>query len=211
MPRSKLILGIAVTVALVSFPGCGKIRYPNYYVLNVPAPSSTARTTPLLGPIGVRQFGSPRFLQEGPVVYRESPERLGFYAYDRWAADPRSAVTNAMIAEIRSRAAFVSVDPYDGGANCDWILNGTLDHLEEVDQGADVWIEVGVSARLKNIRSGEVLWQDTSAKRVKLDNRSVPGVVAAMSLETGSAVQSLVTSMLDRLSEAAPAESRGRE
>jgi len=204
--RSNLALGIGVVAALAGLAGCAKIRYPNYYLLNVPAPSSAGHTASLLGPAAVRQFASPAFLREGPIVYRESPERLAFYNYDRWAADPRRAATNAMVNEMRSRGTFQSVDLYDGSTTCDWIVSGTLDHLEEVDEGADVWIEVGLSARLKSVRTGEVLWQDTSTKRVKVDKRSVAGVVAGMSRETGAAVQALVTSMLDRLSTPAPAQ-----
>ena len=206
MRDSKLSVGIGVVATLASLAGCAKIKYPNYYLLNVPTPSPAGHTASLLGPVAVRQFASPAFLREGPIVYRESPERLAFYNYDRWAADPRRAATNAMVNEMRSRGIFQSVDLYDGSTTCDWIVSGTLDHLEEVDEGADVWIEVGLSARLKSVRTGEVLWQDTSTKRVKVDKRSVAGVVAGMSRETGAAVQALVTSMLDRLSTPAPAQ-----
>jgi len=209
MLHSKLTL-ICVAAAFSGLAGCAKIRYPDYYLLNVPAPRSTARTTPLLGPVAVRQFGSPVFLREGPIVYRESPEHLGFYNYDRWALDPRLAVTTALVSELRSRGAFQSVDLYDGGTTCDWIVSGTLDHLEEVDEGAGVWVEVALSAQLKSLRTGEIVWQDASTKRAKLDARSVPGVVAAMSREMGIAVEALTTSMLERIS-VLQAESRVRE
>ena len=202
---SKLKLVIGVGAALVGLAGCAKIRYPSYYLLNVPAPSSTGGAVSLLHPVAVRQFGSPAFLREGPIVYRESAEQLQFYNYDRWALDPRRAATSAIVSEMRARGAFQSVDLYDGSTTCDWIVSGTLDHLEEVDEGADVFIEVGLSARLKSVRTGEVLWQDTSIKRVKVDKRSVPGVVAGMSREMGAAVEALVTSMLDRLSTPATA------
>ena len=205
--HSKRGLVIGVVVALVGLAGCAKIRYPSYYVLNVPPPSPTGRALSLLNPVAVRQFSSPAFLREGPIIYRESPEQLQFYNYDRWALDPRRAATSAIVSEMRARGAFQSVDLYDGSTTCDWIVSGTLDHLEEVDERADVWIEVGLSARLKSVRTGEVLWQDTSIKRVKVDKRSVPGVVAGMSREMGTAVEALVTSMLDRLSTPAPAQS----
>ncbi|HUL51965.1 MAG TPA: ABC-type transport auxiliary lipoprotein family protein [Opitutaceae bacterium] len=205
--RSNLALGIGVVAALAGLAGCAKIRYPNYYLLNVPAPSPAGHTASLLGPVAVRHFASPAFLREGPIVYRESPERLAFYNYDRWAVDPRRAATNAMVNEMRSRGVFQSVDLYDGSPACDWIVSGTLDHLEEVDEGAEVWIEVGLSARLKSVPTGEVLWQDTSTKRVKVDKRSVPGVVAGMSRELGIAVEALVTSMVNRLATSATAQS----
>jgi len=210
MLNSRLVAGLGVAAALAGLAGCAKIRYPDYYLLNAPAPRSPSSRTPHLGPVAVRQFASPEFLRQGAIVYRGSPERVDFYHYHRWAADPRRAVTDAMINEIRSRGAFQSVAPYDGGSNGEWIVSGTLDHLEEVDEGADVWIEVAVSAQLKSMRTGEVLWENTSTKRAKLDQRSVPGVVAAMSREMGNVVEVLVTGMLDRLSPATPAESRVR-
>jgi uncharacterized lipoprotein YmbA len=207
MRDSKLALRIGIAAAIAGLAGCAKIRYPSYYLLNVPPPSSTARALSPLNPVAVRQFSAPAFLREGPIVYRESPEQLQFYNYDLWAVDPRRAATSAIVGEMRARNVFQSVDLYDGSTTCDWIVSGTLDHLEEVDEGADVWIEVGLSARLKSVRTGEVLWQDTSIKRVKVDKRSVPGVVAGMSREMGTAVEALVTSMLGRLSTPAPAQS----
>ena len=58
MRSSKLILAIGLTIALVGVAGCGsKIRYPSYYVLNVPAPiPANANSKPILGPVAVREF-----------------------------------------------------------------------------------------------------------------------------------------------------------
>jgi len=62
MHDSKLALGIGLVAALAGLAGCAKIRYPNYYLLSVNAPSSTGRTISPLRPVAVRQFGSPPFL-----------------------------------------------------------------------------------------------------------------------------------------------------
>jgi hypothetical protein len=69
-----------------------------------------------------------------------------------------------------------------------------LDHLEELEEHSGVSVEVGLSARIINLRSGEVLWQGTSVKTVKVEDRSVPGVVSEMSRGLGSAVDSLLFS-----------------
>jgi uncharacterized lipoprotein YmbA len=204
------ILGIGLVTALTGLVGCtGKIRYPNFYVLNVPARTSAAnRTSAALGTVAVREFGAPAFLRGGPIVYRESPERLDFYAYHRWAVDPRQTVTGLVIQEMQSRGVFRCVDAFDGRGTPEFVLTGSIGHLEEVDQGAEVWVEVALSASLTSLRTGEVVWQGTSAKKAKLDQRSVPGVVAAMSREMGIAVEALVSSMLDRVSATAPAARR---
>lgn len=213
MYRGRLILTCVFVVAVGCLTGCAKIRYPNYYVLNVPAPPSPgSRTARPLGSVAVRQFSAPGFLREGPIVYRESAERLGFYQYERWAMDPRRAVTSAMMRAMQSRGAFQSVDLYEGSGGHDLLLTGTIDHLEEVDDGKDVWVEVALSAQLNNVRTGEVLWQGSSTRKGKVDDRSIAGVVAEMSHEIGNTVEALAASMTDSRSAASlvSRENRGQ-
>jgi ABC-type uncharacterized transport system auxiliary subunit len=199
---SKLILAISLVTVLTSVDGCGgKIRYPSYYLLNVPAPLSVSdRPKPILGSVAVREFSAPGFLRVGPIAYRQSPEQLDFYSYHRWAEDPRRVVTAAIVREMQARGLFQSVDIFDGRGSPECLVTGTLDHFEEVDQGANVSIEVTLSARLINLRTGRVLWQDTLSKTAKVDRRSIPGMVAEMSQDLGNAVEQLGSSMQDRLS-----------
>jgi hypothetical protein len=70
MCNSKQILAIGVMASLASLAGCaGKIRYPSYYVLNVPAvPSGNDRPKPILGSVAVREFSAPGFLRGGPIA-----------------------------------------------------------------------------------------------------------------------------------------------
>jgi len=209
MRKLNLILTVGLMTAIVSLAGCaGKIRYPSYYVLNVPTVVPASRPAPILGSVAVREFDAPRFLREGPIAYRPSAEQLDFYDYHRWAEDPRRAVTAAMVRELQGRGLFRSVDLFDGRGSPECLLTGTVDHLEEVDRGANVSIEVTLSARLLNLRTGEVLWQDTSSQTAKLDQRSVAGIVAEMSQDLASAVGHLVSSMQDRLTVASSSQSR---
>lgn len=204
MDRLKLTFSLGLLTALAGLAGCGgKIRYPNYYVLTVPAPpSANARPKPLLGSVAVREFSAPGFLKDGSIVYRPSPEQVDFYNYARWAEDPRRAVTQAMAREVQARGLFESVDVFDGRVSPKYFLTGTLEHLEEVDEGSRVSIEVSVSARLADARSGEVLWEGASTKIATLDEHSVAGIVSGMSHELASAVASLAASMQDQLSTA---------
>ena len=202
MVNSKQARAIVIVTVLVSLGGCaGKVRYPSYYVLDVPArPSVTDHQQPILGSVAVREFSAPEFLREGPIAYRPSAEQLDFYNYHRWAENPRRAVTVAVVREMQAREIFQSVVVFDGRGTPEGLVTGTLDHLEEVDQGSNVSIKVGLSARLTNLRTGEVLWQGASSSNAKLDQRSVPGEVAEMSREVGSVVENLISSMQDRLS-----------
>ena len=191
MRDSRAILVIGLLIVVASLAGCaGKIRYPSYYVLNLPAPvAATANSpSPILGSVAVREFAAPRFLREGPIAYRESPEQLDFYDYHRWAEDPRRAATRALVDEIRARGMFRSVDIYDGHGSPECLLTGTLDHLEELDGSSGVSTEVSLTARLVDLKSGEVLWQDTLSKTSKVDQRSVPGIVAEISRDLANVV-----------------------
>jgi cholesterol transport system auxiliary component len=204
MRTSKPILALGLMTAIASLIGCaGKIRYPNYYVLNLPVPVPAAnRPAAVLGSVAVREFDAPSFLRGGPIAYRESAEQLDYYQYHRWAADPRQAVTGAVIQQLQARGVFQNVDRFDGRGNPEYLLTGAIDHLEEVDQDSNVSIEVSLSARLINLRTGEVVWHGASSKTAKLDQRSVPGVVAEMSREMVSAVEGLVSAMRDQAVEA---------
>jgi uncharacterized lipoprotein YmbA len=193
------LAGFVCLGALMSLAACGgKIRYPSYYVLNVPAPApEPVQLKPTFGSAAVREFYAPRFLRAGPIVYRQSPEQLGFYNYDRWAVDPRSAVTAAFVQTLQARGVFQSVHVFDGRASSDYLVTGTLEHLEEVDQGHDIFIRVGLSAQLLDLKTGNVLWRGKSLQSTRLEHRAVQGVVAGMSQAAEQAVTRLVSSMQD--------------
>jgi len=199
---SKLILAIGLTIALASLVGCGsKTRYPTYYVLNVPTPVPTnAPSKPMFGPVAVREFRAPAFLREGPIVYRQSPEQIDFYTYHRWVEDPRRVVTATFARKIQASGVFQSVDLFDGHQSATYLLTGTLDHLEEVDRGGAVSVEVSISARLLNLRTAEVLWQETKSKTTNIEQRSMHDIVTQMSDDVGDLVEGLVSSMQERVS-----------
>jgi len=96
----KLTTALVLMVTLLpALSGCGRVRYPAYYTLNLPAPpaAENVRTS-----IAVREFQSPNYLRQGPIVYRTTPEEIGFYEYHRWAADPRTLLTSAVIDHLRA-------------------------------------------------------------------------------------------------------------
>jgi ABC-type uncharacterized transport system auxiliary subunit len=211
MSHAKLVSVVFFAGISVILTACGgKIHYPGYYVLNLPpAAPQPAQSKPSLGSAGVRQFSAPRFLRAGPIVYRQSPEQLGFYNYDRWAVDPRSVVTSAFVQVIESRSIFESVHPSDERARSDYLITGTLDHLEEVDQGHRVFISVSISAQLMNVKTGNVVWSDASLQTKSLEDHAMAGLVAGMSQAAEQAVTTLVSSMQGRLLQLQASASKG--
>jgi ABC-type uncharacterized transport system auxiliary subunit len=201
------MLGIGLVIGFITSTSCGKIRYPDYYVLNVPAPPSAHRIHgPVAGSLAVREFRAPVFLREGAIVYRPSPEQIDFYHYYRWAEDPRQTVTDLMVQQLQAAGLFRSVNRYDGRGSPEFVLSGTLEHLEELDHDGKASVQVTISARLVSAKTGDVVWQDTSSKMAAPDQRTIAAIVGEMSRQMGGAVQSLVVSMEDRVAAVAAAE-----
>jgi len=197
MRKSKIA---ALLIAFVALGGCAKVRYPNYYVLNLPNPVSVSRDSGAIPvSVAVREFRAPQYLRQGSIVYRPQSEQVAFYDYQRWAEDPRQSVTIAIVRELKQ--VFESAELYDGRGGAEFLLTGSLDRLEEVDSERSVSIEVGISAKLQNVRTGNVMWSDSSFKASEINQRSLPAVVAEMSRDLSEATTQLVSSMRSRVSQ----------
>jgi cholesterol transport system auxiliary component len=202
---------ITLLIALLALGGCAGVRYPNYYTLNMPNPVPASHgAAPISGTVAVQEFRAPAYLRQGPIVYRPDPEQVAFYDYHHWAEDPRRTVTAAIVRDLQQ--TFQSTELYDGRGDADFLLTGSLDHLEELDNGPSVSVDIGISAALKNLKTGDVIWSGMSSKTSAVEQRSVPGVVAAMSRELTAAAEQLVASLRNELSRGAlPAGDAHRE
>jgi len=105
-------------------------RFPAYYTLHVPPTLDVPIAGGTRSSLAVREFHSPAYLRQGAIVYRTSPEQVGFYQYHRWAVDPREFLTNAIIDRLRATGRFAEVRAYDGRSDVDFVLNGRLEKLE---------------------------------------------------------------------------------
>ena len=176
------------------------MRYPDYYALKLPGPVSASRESARIpASVAVREFRAPQYLREGSIVYRPESEQIAFYDYHRWAEDPRQSVTNTIVRELRQ--VFESVELYDGRTNAEFLLTGSLDRLEEVDSEGSVSVEVEISAKLQNVKTGNAMWSDTSFKTSKVNQHSLPAVVAEMSHDLSEAATQLVSSMRSQVSQ----------
>jgi ABC-type uncharacterized transport system auxiliary subunit len=197
--RCMMLVGSLATAVLLSC--AGKVRYPDYYTLAIaPSVQPPSDTLPASETIAVRRFETPGYLRQGRIVYRETPERLGFYEYHRWAADPAIPVTTAIIESLRSTGRFTSVGPYDGQGHAEYLLNGRLDKLEEVDYKNSLTVEVKLSATLLNARTGATMWAGSVTRSSDVPTRDMNSVVSAMSEATQDAIEHLVANMQEKLS-----------
>lgn len=191
-----------LAAALIAFAlstltvGClGKVKYPNYYTLDLPSPPDPPVQAGTRPTVAVRGFRSLDYLRQGAIVYRPSPEQVGFYNYRRWAVNPSEFVTRAMVDRLRASGKFGEVTMYDGRANVDFIVSGRLEKLDEIDYQGGVNAEVALSAQMTDLRSGKTIWAGDASQVDNVDKRTVAGVVAAMSDALDGAIQKLLASL----------------
>ena len=189
---------IVVAGALV-LGGCGSVRYPTSYLLNLPAPPRSAPSRAMLGSLEVREFRCPEYLCEGRIVYRPSPEEVGFYDHHRWALNPRQAITQSVAAALRAHSLFRNVAVQQRGMGAAYVLTGSIERLEEVDAGRTVQAVCTISAQIMDAQTGSVLWNDAASETVSVEPRNVAGVVSSLSSAARTAVDRLVASAANEL------------
>jgi len=183
-----------VLAALMILVGCGgAAKYPNYYTLHLAPPPDPPAQEGVRTSLAVREFRSPTYLRQGAIVYKTSPEQIGFYNYHRWALDPREFVTNAVAERLRASGNFTQVKLYDGRSDIDYVLSGRLEKLEEVDYGGVIKVEVAITAQMTNLATGATVWTNEASEVGTVGQRDVPAVVAEMNATMGRAIEKLLT------------------
>jgi ABC-type uncharacterized transport system auxiliary subunit len=186
-----ILFGLASVISLV---GCGgAVKYPNYYTLHVPPPPDPPVQEGVHTSLAIREFRSPNYLRQGAIVYKTSPEQIGFYEYHRWAVDPREFLTNAVKDRLSASGNFTQVKLYDGRSDIDYILSGRLEKLEEIDYEGGVKVEVAISALMMNLATGATVWNNAVSEVGTVTHRDVPTVVSEMNRTMERAIEKLLT------------------
>jgi ABC-type uncharacterized transport system auxiliary subunit len=184
---------LAISACLI---GCvGKAKFPTYYTLHLPPPADMPPAAGTRPSVAVGEFRSGAYLRQGAIVYRATPEQVGFYQYHRWAVDPREFLTNAIVDRLRASGRFAEVKIYDGHSDVDFILSGRLEQLEEVDYEGGVRVEVALSAQMTDLHSGKVVWTNAASENEPVEKRTVAAVVAEMSQAMDRTIQKLLASL----------------
>lgn len=192
--NSKLTTVSLILAALITLAGCsGAVKYPNYYALHVPPPPDPPAKEGVRTSLAVREFRSPTYLHQGAIVYKTSPEQIGFYNYHRWAVDPRDVVTNAVADRLRASGNFTQVKLYDGRGDVDYVLSGRLEELDEVDYEGGVKVEVAISAQMTDLGTGAAVWTNTVDEVGTVGQHNVPAVVSEMNRTMERAIEKLLT------------------
>jgi ABC-type uncharacterized transport system auxiliary subunit len=189
---TTIVFCLATLTILV---GCGRVRYPQYYTLNLPAPPDPPPAENLYAAVAIREFSAPAYLRQGAIVYKPSPEQIGFYTYHRWATNPREFVTNSVIERLRASGDFARVKPYDGRPDTQYVLSGRLEKLEEIDYVGGIKVEVAISAQMTSLSTGMTVWTNAVSEVGEVNTRDVPAVVSEMNRTMERAITKLLKPM----------------
>jgi ABC-type uncharacterized transport system auxiliary subunit len=197
MKMKRTLTTIALSLAaLVILASCGgRVRYPSYYTLNLPAPPDPPPAENVHATVAIREFRAPAYLRQTAIVYKPSPEQIGFYAYHRWASDPCEFVTNSVIERLRASGNFAHVKPYDGRPDVAYVLSGRLEKLEEIDYEGGVKVEVAISAQMTNLATGATVWTNAVSEIGNVNKHDIPAVVSEMNHTMERAINKLLSPM----------------
>ena len=187
---------IVFSLTLVILTSCGvRVRYPNYYTLNLPAPPDPPHAGNAHATVAIGEFRAPNYLKQGAIVYKPSPEQIDFYVYHRWAANPCEFVTDSVIERLRASGNFARVMSYDGRSGAEYVLSGRLEKLEEIDYAGSVKVEVAISAQMTNLATGLTVWANSVSEVGDVNKRDVPAVVSEMNHTMERAISKLLSPM----------------
>jgi len=194
--RRTVTLIVFSLAALVILASCGgRVRYPNYYTINLPAPPDPPPAENVHAAVAIREFRAPAYLRQGAIVYKPSPEQIAFYAYHRWAINPCEFVTNSVIERLRASGHFARVKLYDGRPDIQYVLSGRLEKLEEIDYESGIEVEVAISAQMTNLATGATVWTNAVSEVGDVNKRDVPAVVSEMNRTMERAIEKLLSPM----------------
>jgi ABC-type uncharacterized transport system auxiliary subunit len=193
MSVKRTVSMVVLFLAPVIQAGCSRVRYPTYYTLNLPGAPDPPASENARATLAIREFSAPTYLRQGPIVYKTSPDEVSFYAYHRWATDPREVVTTAVFDRLRAGGAFARVQLYDGRPDVGYVLRGRLEKLDEFDYDGGVKVEVALSAQMTNIATGATVWTNTVSEVGVVNKRDIPTVVSEMNLTMERAIGKLLS------------------
>jgi ABC-type uncharacterized transport system auxiliary subunit len=192
--KKRLAMTLVALSTIAALAGCaGKVGRTNYYTLNLPAPPDPPAAENVHTTVAIREFRSPAYLRQGAIVYKPSPEQIGFYAYHRWAVDPCDFVTDSIIDRLGATGTFSRVKRYDGQPDADYVISGRLEKLEEIDYEGGVKVEVAVSAQMTKLDTGTIVWSKAVSEIGVVNQHDVPAVVSEMSHTMDRAIEKLLT------------------
>ena len=149
----------------------------HYYALPavtaVAGPAATATAT-----LAVETFDVDRPYDDDRMVYRTTPYRLDYYAYDEWSAPPGELVAG-FFAEAASHSGRFRAVVRDGGTTATVTLAGRIVALEEIDQNGTLGVAHVAIELVARDRASHPIWRQRFDEREPMATRDADGLARA--------------------------------
>ena len=188
-PHRNAILSRIKTAALLVFLllwcGCGSPpSLVQKYLLDYPAPV-VQKAAPLEDTLRVEQFAVAQAFNTTAMVYRTSPYTAENYNYSRWRVNPGYMVTDYLARDLRESHLFKAVLPGDSASKARFSLEGGVQEIQELDQGA-VWqaslaLSVTLLDNTESDLTKRVLFQKSYQAAEVMTEKTPAGLAQAMS------------------------------
>ena len=181
--RLRLATVCALIMSLL-WCGCGKPpMLVQKYLLDYPAPR--VKAAPLTENLKVEQFAVAQAFNTTAMVYRTSPYKAENYNYSRWRVNPGYLVTDYLIRDLRDSRLFKAVLTPDSPSKARFSLEGGVEEIQEVDQGAAWQASLALNITLIDTSEKEitkrVLFQKNYQTAEPLTEKTPAGLAQAMS------------------------------
>ncbi len=168
--QRRWLLAAAFAAASCSLPRI------HYYTMEIP--HASPGTDPVIARhITIQRFQSESVLRDDRILYRVSPSEIGFYEYHRWTDAPADLVTDYFTHRLKDSGTYSGVSTYKNGSKSDYILQGRVNHFEEVDRGKEVLASVALELELLEAKTRVSIWRGEADCSHPLASRDMAGVI----------------------------------
>ena len=178
--------------------GCGKVLSIHYYDFRYPSPAPLFSPPKITATLGVAPFTAPFSYRQSRLLYREGPNetKVGFYEDRRWAGSPTELITLAAVNHLRLSGLFDKVILRQGDTSTDYLLQGKIVELDEVDRTDGYYTQVGLEVELyESGKNRKLIWAGTIKSQRKTTVRDMDAIAGEMALTVGDAIQSLAAKL----------------
>lgn len=168
-----------VLLALVVF-ACGGVPHTNFYTVDF-TPHAGGSASLEGSQLGVARLRASHLLRQDRIVYFTNENELNFYQYHRWAEPPVFMVQSLLIRQLRAAGLFDTVVPYRAQKNLDYLLQGRLLAMEEVDTPTAITARFALELELVRQEDARVVWTGRHACERSVGSKTVGAVVVAVS------------------------------
>lgn len=188
--KNRLVL-VLLLLPLVYRCG-GHVPDIHYYLIDFKVASQEVREEPAHRiTLGVARFDATPLYQESRLVYRAGPYEANYYHYHRWISSPAQMVTDKTIEQLLGAQLFAQVVPFPKHSQVDYVLQGTIKALEELDEGEQWYARVQLAFELIDNQTQRVVWQKTMEQKRVLAEKNPSQVVAGINWGVHQCLQEL--------------------